>query len=356
MKKKKPVKFRESVGIDIGSHSVKIVHLKRLHEGFKLLNYEIRPTVPQGVEYVPSDLRPERFAPIIVEMMKTLHISPKTVKHLVTAIGGDNTSIKQIKTIFLPDDELESALFFEAKKHIPISGNDMVLDYQVLSVEEKTNNMNILLAASTKDILNEHSNILVTAGLSPNIVDLDSLAVANSFALNTFVEDGVYVLLNLGAHRTNMLIWGPNSKLFSRDIPYGGYHITRDIMRKRQLEFTEAENYKLEWGLLDAPSSVSANTINMLDISEKTTEDMIVEEIRRSLRFYVKEAGNSDFRKIYLMGGTAKLKGLQEYVQDKVNIPTETYLPFVNIEMPEKFQDKKDPQLALAVGLAMRME
>jgi type IV pilus assembly protein PilM len=356
MKKKKPVKFRESIGIDIGSHSVKIVHLKRLHEGFKLLNYEIRPTVPQGVEYVPSDLRPERFAPIIVEMMKTLHIAPKTVKHLVSAIGGDNTSIKQIKTIFLPDDELESALFFEAKKHIPISGNDMVLDYQVLSVEEKTNNMNILLAASTKDVLNEHSNILVTAGLSPNIVDIDSLAVANSFALNTFVEEGVYVLLNLGAHRTNMIIWGPNSKLFSRDIPYGGYHFTRDIMRKRQLEFVDADNYKLELGLLDDPNAVSTTTISMLDISEKSTEDMIVEEIRRSLRFYVKEAGNSDFRKIYLMGGTAKLKGLLEFIQDKVNIPTETYMPFVNIEMPEKFQDKKDPQLALAIGLAMRTE
>jgi type IV pilus assembly protein PilM len=356
MKKKKPVKFRESVGIDLGSHSVKIVHLKRLHEGFKLLNYEIRPTVPQGVEYVPSDLRPERFAPILVEMMKTLHISPKTIKHLVTSIGGDNTSIKQIKTIFLPDDELESALFFEAKKHIPISGNDMVLDYQVLSVEEKTNNMNILLAASTKDLLNEHTNILVTAGLSPNIVDLDSLAVANSFALNSFVEDGVYVLLNLGAHRTNMVIWGPNSKMFARDIPYGGYHFTRDIMRKRQLEFDEADNYKMEWGLLDDPKTATASTISVLDISEKSTEDLIVEEIRRSLRFYVKEAGNSDFRKIYLLGGTAKLKGLQEFVQDKVNIPTEIYSPFINVEMPEKFQDKKDPQLALAIGLAMRME
>jgi len=356
MKKKKPVKFRESVGIDIGSHSVKIVHLKRLHEGFKLLNYEIRPTVPQGVEYVPSDLRPERYAPIIVEMMKTLHIAPKTVKHLVTAIGGDNTSIKQIKTIFLPDDELESALFFEAKKHIPISGNEMVLDYQVLDVEEKTNNMNILLAASTKDILNEHTNILVSAGLNPNIVDLDSLAIANSFALNSFVEEGVYVLLNVGAHRTNMVIWGPNSKLFARDIPFGGYHFTRDIMRKRQLEFNDADVYKMEWGLLDDPKSASASTISVLDISEKSTEDLIVEEIRRSLRFYVKEAGNSDFRKIYLMGGTAKLKGLQEFVQDKVNIPTEQYMPFVNIEMPEKFQDKKDPQLALAIGLAMRLE
>ncbi len=356
MKKKKVVKFKESVGIDIGSHSVKVVHLKKLHDGFKLLNYEIRPTVPQGMEYVPSDLRIDRFAPIIVEILRTLHISPKSIKHLVTSVGGDNTSIKQIKTIFLPEDELESALFFEAKKHIPISGSDMVLDFQVLSVEESTNNMNILLAATNKDVLNEHTNVLVTAGLTPNVVDIDSLAIANTFSLNSFVEDGVYILLNLGAHRTNMVIWGPGAKFFARDIPYGGYHFTRDIMRKRQMEFAEAENYKFDWGLLDDPSRNDNRTINMLDISEKSTEDQIAEEIRRSLRFYVKEAGNSDFRKVYLMGGTGKLKGLQEYIQDKINIPTEIYMPFINIEMPEKFQDKKDPQLALAIGLAMRTE
>ncbi len=356
MKKNKPVRFKETVGIDVGTHSVKIVHLKKLHDGFKLLNYEVCPTVPQGVEYVLSDLRPERFAPVITEMLKTLRITPKRIKQLVSSIGGDNTSIKQIKTIFLPDDELESALFFEAKKHIPISGSDMVLDYQVLSVEEKTNNMNILLAATSKELLNEHTNILATAGLSPHIVDIDSLAVANSFALNAFVEDGVYVLLNLGAHRTNMVIWGPESKFFARDIPYGGYHFTTDIMRKRQLEWGEAEEHKFEFGLLDDPNKPTVQTISMLDISEKSTEDAIAEELRRSLRFYVKEAGNSDFRKIYLMGGTAKLRGLPEYLQDKVNVPTEVFTPFINVEMPEKFQDKKDPQLGLAIGLAMRME
>jgi len=356
MKKAKPLKFKESVGIDLGTHSVKVVHLKRLHEGFKLLNYEIRPTVPHGVEYVPSDLRPERYAPVLVEIFKTLHINPKKVQHLVTSVGGDNTSIKQIKTIFLPDDELESALFFEAKKHIPISGTDMVLDYQVLSVEEKTNNMNILLGATSKELLNEHTNVLNTAGLTANIVDIDSLAVANSFALNAFAEDGVFVLLNLGAHRTNMVIWGPEAKFFARDIPYGGYNFTRDIMRKRQLEWDEAEKYKMEYGLLDDPNAADVKTLSMLDISEKSTEDSIVEEIRRSLRFYVKEAGNSDFRKLYIMGGTAKLRGLLEYIQDKVNIPTEVFMPFINVEMPEKFVDKKDPQLALAIGLAMRVE
>jgi type IV pilus assembly protein PilM len=232
----------------------------------------------------------------------------------------------------------------------------MVLDFQVIDVEEKTNNMNILLAATSKELLNEHTNTLVTAGLNPNIVDIDSLAVANSFALNAFVEEGVYVLLNLGAHRTNMVIWGPDSRLFARDIPFGGYNFTRDIMRKRQMEWEEAENYKLEFGLMDDPGAVSEQTISVLDISEKSTEDVIVEELRRSLRFYVKEAGNSDFRKLYLMGGTAKLKGLREYIEERVSVPTDIFMPFINVEMPEKFADKKDPQLALAIGLAMRQE
>ena len=144
--------------------------------------------------------------------------------------------------------------------------------------------------------------------------------------------------------------------MFARDIPYGGYNFTRDIMRKRQLEWAEAEHHKLEFGLGDNPAVENVQTVSMLDITEKPTEDSIVDEVRRSLRFYVKEAGNSDFRKIYLMGGTAKLKGLKEFIEEKVAIPTEIFMPFINVEMPEKFQDKKDPQLALAIGLAMRLE
>ena len=153
-----------------------------------------------------------------------------------------------------------------------------------------------------------------------------------------------------------MVIWGPEARFFSRDIPFGGYNFTRDIMRKRSMEWEQAENYKLEFGLLDDPNNPEVRTLSMLDITEKPTEEAIVEEIRRSLRFYVKEAGNSDFRKVYLMGGTAKLKGLTEFIAEKVNLPTEVFLPFINVEMPEKFIDKKDPQLALAVGLAMRAE
>lgn len=352
---KKQRKFKESVGLDIGTHSIKIVHLKKIHDGFKLLNYEIRPTVPQDMEYTLSDLRKDRHAPVLSGMLKSLHLRGSSIKRLVSSIGGDNTSIKQIKTIFLPEDELESALFFEAKKHLPIAGGEMILDYQVLDIEERTNNMNILLVATNKQMLREHSDVLRAVNIQPNIVDVEPLAVANCFALNSSVEEGTYVLVNIGAHRTNLVIYGPKSKFFSRDFGWGGFNFTRDIMRKHNLEFAEAEKFKYEYGIHE-PQTGQGKTLQMLDITEKPTQEQIAMEIKRSLRFYVKEAGNSDFHKIYLMGGGAKTKGIAEYIGEMLNIPTEVYNPFQNLEMPEKFRDKHDPQLGLALGLAMRPE
>ncbi|MCD4797306.1 MAG: pilus assembly protein PilM [Candidatus Cloacimonetes bacterium] len=356
MAKSKKVKFKESIGLDIGNHSIKMVHLKKLHSGFKLLNYEIRPTISDGMEPVLSDLSPDRFAPVLSGVLKTLKINPKKIKHIVSSIGGDNTSIKQIKTIFLPDDELESALFFEAKKHLPISGAEMLLDFQVLSIEEKTNNMNILLTSTTKTLLKEHTDVLTSVGITPGIVDLESLAVANSFILNSYVEEGIYVILNIGAFKTNMVIYGPKAKFFARDIGWGGYHFTKDIMKQKNISYEEAEAYKIEHGLKKEKSNSDSSSLIALDITEKSTVEHIVQEVKRSIRFYVKEAGNSDFRKIMLVGGGSKTIGLAEFISEQLKMDTEIYNPFINLEKPEKFKDSQDPQLALALGLAMRPE
>lgn len=356
MAKKKNKKFKESVGLDIGNHSIKLVHLKKLHQGFKLLNYEVRSTIPEGHESTLSDLSPDRFAPILSGMLKSMKLNPKKIKHLVSCLGGDDTSIKQIRTIFLPDEELESALFFEAKKHLPIGGAEMLLDFQVLNVEEKTNNMNVLLAATTKTLLKQHSAVLDNAGLEAGIVDMESLAVANSFLLNSVYEDGVYILLNVGAYKTNMVICGPKAKLFARDISYGGFHISKDIAKKNKVSFEEAEKLKFQYGVNKIEKKETANSLLSLDISEKTPMELISLEVKRSLRFYVKEAGTSDFRKIILMGGGAKTTGLADFMNEQLNIPTEVFNPFENIEKSGNFSDLQDPQLSIALGLAMRPE
>jgi len=356
MAKTKQVKFKESIGLDIGNHSIKMVHLKKTHHGFKLLNCESLSTIPEGVEPVFSDLSPDRYGPILSQLVRTMKLKPKKIKHLVSSIGGDNTSIKQIKTIFLPDEELESALFFEAKKHLPISGSEMNLDYQVLNVEEKTNNMNILLASSTKASLTEHSNILTSAGLTPGIVDLESLAVANSYMLNSETDEGVYIILNIGAFKTNMVICSPTSKFFARDIARGGFDFTKEIMKKLKKSYQEAERFKLENGLNEKEIKKDKASIIALDITEKNTAELITQEVKRSLRFYVKEAGNSDFRKILLVGGSASLKGLPEYITEQLQVPTEVFNPFKNLDESDRPGTTNDPQFAVAMGLAMRPE
>jgi type IV pilus assembly protein PilM len=356
MAKKKKIHFKESLGIDIGTHSIKIVHLKKQHNTFRLVNYNIQSTIPEGLEQTPSELSPGRYPQTLSTMLKSMKINPKKMKHVVSSIGGDNTSIKQIRTIFLPDEELSSALFFEAKKHLPISGSEMILDHQVLSVEEKTNNMNILLAAATKSLLNEHTKILSAVELTPGIVDVEALAIANSFSLNNYVEDGVYILINVGAYKTNMVIYGPNAKFFARDIAWGGFHISKDIMKNKKMSFEEAEREKMKNGILDAVEWQEHSSSIALDISEKSTQEQIVSEIKRSLRFYVKEAGNSDFRTIILSGGSAKLKGLAEYIQSHLNIEVKHFNRFENLDLPADMKNEVDPQLAVAIGLAMRPE
>ena len=358
MAKKKKKVIKESVGIDIGSHSIKMVHLKRVGVSFKLLGYSIKPTIAEGIDYTPSDLLPTRFAPVLASMLKELKINPKKIKRLVTSIGGDNTSIKQIKTIFLPDEELESALFFEAKKHLPISGAEMVLDYQVLSVEEKTNNMNILLAAATRALVNEHSNILMSAGLVPEIIDLEPLALSNSFTLNNLADEGIYIFVNIGAHKTNMAVYGVDSKFFSRDFNIGGYYVTKEIMKKEKLSFEEAEKYKIEEGLDALKIKRTGNKEGMfsLDVSEKTILEQLALEIKRSIRFYVKEAGRSDFKGVYLMGGTAKMKGLAKFLESELSLPVEVFTSYDNVQLTGDFKENPDPQFAVAFGLAMRPE
>lgn len=356
MAKKKKVKFKESIGLDIGEHNIKMVHLKKQHQGFSLINYESRSTIAEGVEPVQSDLSPDRFPPVLSSMLQTMKIKPRKIKRIVSSIGGENTSIKQIKTIFLPDDELESALFFEAKKHLPISGSEMMLDYQVRHVEEKSNNMHIILASSTKSEVNAHTQILSSAGISPGIIDLEPLAVANSYLLNEAIEEGVYIILDIGAFSSNLVIFGPQAKFFARDIDWGGFNFTKDIMKVKNMDYDEAEKYKFENGLKTEEKKEKKDSLIALDITEKTTTELIVQEVKRSLRYYVKEAGNSDFRKILLVGGGAKLIGLPEYLNKELNVPTEIFNPFIGLDKPAKFADESDPEFALAIGLAMRPE
>ena len=91
-----------------------------------------------------------------------------------------------------------------------------------------------------------------------------------------------------------------------------------------------------------------------VSLAERTVYDSLVEDVRRSLRFYAKQTGQSFFLKIFLSGGGAPTPGLAEFVNQKLNIECAVFDPFENVEGKEKLSISNPSQFTTALGLGIR--
>ena len=126
-----------NLGLDIGRQFVKAVLLEKNRGGTKIVNTGIRLVPDQNKSYDPELITKPMWVMAVRELMREMNINPKRVKNLVTSLNGTNVSVKQITTMEMPSDELESAMTFEARKHIPMDGTDAVIDYQIIGSNEQ---------------------------------------------------------------------------------------------------------------------------------------------------------------------------------------------------------------------------
>lgn len=331
---------KSAIGLDIGSHSVKLVHLSPGKEGPKLLS---------GLEeefYVPDGGDLGRVAEAIRGVFQRAGLKRGRGEEVVTSLSGPETAIKQVEFPLLTDEELSSAIKWQAGKHLPFGIEEAVLDYQVLSRDKKSKSMSVLLAAVTKAHLNEHYRLLEKAGIEPLIVDLSPLAVMNAFlTTQVLVDDNAVVVLDLGASKTILDMFCPGELFFTREVPLSGHHLTAEVQRHLDVTYEEAEKIKRE----------GESEKELLDIL-KGPLNQLVFEIRRSLGYYETRTGGKSFHKLYLAGGSARLANLGRHLQSNLGVPVEELNPLRGIEIDEdqKEQYAAAPQLTLALGLALR--
>jgi type IV pilus assembly protein PilM len=346
------------VGLDIGSHAIKMVIAERSSHGRQKLIKAISRDMYTGQEkYDPDGPKKPIAVPILLEMFQEAGIHPKRIHHLGSCIGGMNIAAKEILSVQLADEDMNSAILVEARKHLPLDGSESVVDYQVMGEDHKDpDKVRVLIAATTKRMFDAHLDILRELELKPGVIDLEPLAAVNSYISQVELPDeGVVVFLNLGARRTNLLIVGRKDTFFSRDIPVGGYAFTQEIMRKLDVKFTEAEEIKKSQGLETKMQVVSGGSgLDSLALSEKSAIDKLGDEINRSLRYYVKETGQSMFMKIILAGGMGDSKELCEYIQTKFGVETSPFDPLSSYDGASDVRHKA--QFSAAAGLAARAQ
>ncbi|MFH1861235.1 MAG: type IV pilus assembly protein PilM [bacterium] len=346
------------VGLDIGSHSIKIALIEKSGSNFRLASHLVLPLYHSGEMFDPDGPKKAVVVPHLMEAFNQLGLAPRRVKHLVSSIGGQAVAAKEIKSIQMTDEEMDSALLLEARKHLPLDGSETIVDYQILGDDpHEADKIRVLLVAATRRHFQTHLETLRDIELKPGMVDIDQLANINMYiSQNDLPDDGVLIFLNLGCRKTNFTVLGRKSLFFTRDIAIAGYTFTQELMKRYNLSYEEAERAKATQGMSpNLPLVETMSNDGTIQLAEKATMERLGDEINRSLRYYVKETGQSFFHRMLLTGGTALLKGLDTYLEKKFNLPVSVYNPCVALETGDK-QIPEGTQIAVAIGLALRAE
>lgn len=178
-------KKKEVVGLDIGSHSIKLVQLNETGKGMELINFGVMPLQTEAV--VGGAIMD---ANIIVEAIQNLiEVQKVKTKDVVTSVSGTSVIIKKVKLPFMTEEELAESIEWEAEQYIPFDISDVNIDFQILEsaelLEEKgSDQMEVLIVAIKREKIDDYTNLILEAGMNPVIVDVDAFAIENSYELN----------------------------------------------------------------------------------------------------------------------------------------------------------------------------
>ena len=343
-------KARTSLGLDIGSSTVKIIELTGDGDTLCLSKVGVAEIIGKNRDSVVTAVK---------KASAEANIVPKAFGTKVAiGLSGQSVIVRYIRVPKMSEEDLSTSLKYEAAKHIPFEINDVALDFQVLdNTPNDTNTMEVLLVAVKKDLVNQRLELLKACKLEPVFIDIDSFATINAFehALSSVFKkkDNVISLINIGAQMTNISILDSGiskhsgiSKL-TRDINIGGKDFTEAISEDSGVDIKEAEEMKKS-------KKKSQKIIEPI----KSIAAKLVDEIRMSFDYYESQVPDKNIADIYLSGGSSQISVISDIMHEKIGVETHIWNAIDNLKISDEINAEKIkgfyPFLTVAVGLALR--
>jgi type IV pilus assembly protein PilM len=262
------------------------------------------------------------------------------------------------KKIIVPaaqkEEDLEITVEAEANQYIPFALDEVNLDFQVVGpAPNNPEEVEVLIAASRKEKVEDRVAAAESAGLKPQVMDVESYATQAAFELiaPTLLANGRdqnIALVDIGAHVMHFYVLRNNQILFSRDQAFGGNQLTHEIQRAFNLSPEEAESAKKSAGL---PENYDA------DVLQPFMETLAL-EITRALQFFFTSTSYSQVDQVVLAGGCALVPGLDELVAKRAGVNTIVGNPFANMSVSDRIRPRQlaadAPLLLIGCGLALR--
>jgi len=326
------------VGLHVGGYSVKAVAISRATGQPELLNYLIKPVKDSVVE-------------TIKEVYKELVVGAPPV---ITSVAGPSVVVRYVEMPSMTDEELQSAMSFEAEKVIPYKVDEVELD-SIKAEDLEGNRMRVIFVAAKKDLVALHLEPLQQAGITPLVLDIDSFALMNAFVNAGIDKEHVSALINIGAKRTNLNIIKGDMSYLARDIDVGGNDITKLISESMSLDTAEAQKFKED--KLSNFSNLDEDQKQAIAKPLNETLSELADELRLSFDFYENRYA-SGVVNLYISGGTAKPEIVTNLLKELFGREVARWNPLQNIKISSNIdaQSLSDVQseLAVAIGLGLR--
>ncbi len=338
------------VGLDIGSKTIKVSEIDVTSKGFSLRKLGLMD-MPEGSVVEGLVKKPDEIVSAIQELFKLYNIKERNV---AISIGGNKVIVKTIDVQKMSDQQFSDIMHLEAEQYIPFDIDEVNLDFHILGDSPNTSgNMQVLLVAVKKEMIDGYVDLVENAGLTPCVVDIDAFALQNIYEVAYDAEDHHVALVDIGAGKTSLNVLKGGVSQFMRDISSGCGQINSKIISQTGCTAEEAEAMKRG----DNSKKKAPGNLNQLIAGVVAGW---CSEISHALDIYYSTYTDDRIEKIYLSGGGAHIQGLHSMLSKQTEIEVKNLNPFRNMRLSDQGLDdteylqKVAPQVAICMGLGIR--
>jgi type IV pilus assembly protein PilM len=298
-------------------------------------------------------------------------------KSVILGVANGRVVVRLLDFPRMEEEDLRSAIAFEAQDHIPMPLDEAVLDYVVLGPQAEGSDLDrILVVAAHKDMIGGYTAALRAGGLKPAGIDVKALALTRSTLPDTFFDEGATLLLDVGTELTNLAITQGGNPTLTRFIPSGLDRFVEAVSEAADLPEEQAEkealNPRVRLGsdpeVEDAPSQAEEEEEEfdpalVYDVRRGLEEAVqaLAEDVLRSIEYHHSQPGTREVSQAFVSGEGALIPGLDAYLRELLGVSTHRANPVEKLganksNISDEQLAAMEPVLAVALGLAMEDE
>ncbi|ONI37537.1 hypothetical protein AN639_03730 [Candidatus Epulonipiscium fishelsonii] len=300
--------MKKYIGVEISKQGAKIVVASKSGKIIKFIaTYQVNyDTLEEGCFFLEN---------MLVQLIDQYKIKRYGIK---VALVGDLVIHRMIEVQAIDHKHVKNILECRINEYIPI-GNHYT-DFKIVAHNKKTNSFKVLLVVVSKVVIDN----LTTLGRDLNL-KLDIITsvgvVLSSYQKSLGKLD---IIIDLGYYSTKLISYRSNNVIWSKELDIGMNLIDNSIRKEFKEEDSAAiEEFKIRYANFKPDKDNLYENI-IYEIANDEIKKYLIQDILKFIQG-VEEHVEDKVNKIYLIGGGAKLRNIEEYLEQQLKFTVEKF-------------------------------